>query len=224
MLTLTDSGSGMDETTLERALDPFFTTKPVGKGSGLGLSMAQGIAAQSGGGLTIDSALGRGTSVHIWLPRAEPSAMPAEAVEADDSVTSDQSARAGTVILVVEDDPEVADFAQQCLLDEGFSVVRAGNGQSALTAIRTAHVDLMVADLAMPGMNGLQLAVEVRRLLPRLPVLLATGYADADSFDDGQAKLPTLEKPFKAAQLVAAVTALLALEAGAVETGSINAS
>jgi len=214
--SLTDTGTGMDEATLERALDPFFTTKPVGKGSGLGLSMAQGIAAQSGGGLTIDSVLGRGTTVRIWLPRAEPSATPAETASDGQDLAMDARARVGMVVLVVEDDAEVAEFAQQCLLDEGFSVLRAGDGQSALAIIEAAsRVDVMVADLAMPGMNGLQLATEARRRLPRLPVLLATGYADADSFDGGEAGLPILEKPFKAAQLVAAVAALLPLKAAA---------
>ncbi len=222
-LSLADTGAGMDAATLTRALDPFFTTKPVGKGSGLGLSMAQGIAAQSGGGLTLESALGRGTTVRVWLPRAEPSAAPAGAVTPAATV-ADPRARAGMVILVVEDDPEVADFAQQCLVDEGFSVLRADSGRGALAVIEAApRLDLMVADLAMPGMNGLQLAHEARLLLPRLPVLLATGYADADSFDGGQAGLPILEKPFKAAQLVAAVTALLPRPAPA-QTGPSDAS
>ena len=114
------------------------------------------------------------------------------------------------VVLLVEDDSEVADFAEQCLMDDGFSVLRAENGEAALAAIAAApRIDVMVADLAMPGMNGLQLANKARLLLPALPVLLATGYADADSFDGGQAGLPILQKPFKAAELVVAVTALL---------------
>lgn len=210
-LTLSDTGSGMDEATLARVMEPFFTTKPVGKGSGLGLSMAQGVAAQSGGGLTIDSAPGVGTTVHVWLPRAASK----PAVLADSPIGDDHgnvgNARAGAVILVVEDDPEVGDFAEQCLVDEGFVVIRAENGQLALAVIEQAsRIDLMVADLAMPGMNGLQLAARTRELLPRLPILLATGYADADTFDGGQAKLPILEKPFKAHQLIAAVTGLLA--------------
>ena len=209
-LALSDTGSGMDKATLARVMEPFFTTKPVGKGSGLGLSMAQGVAAQSGGGLTINSAPGAGTTVHIWLPRAASKPVLADSPIADDHGTVG-NIRAGAVILVVEDDPEVGDFAEQCLLDEGFIVIRAENGQLALAVIEQAsRIDLMVADLAMPGMNGLQLAAKTRQLLPRLPILLATGYADADTFDGGQAKLPILEKPFKAHQLIAAVTGLLA--------------
>ncbi len=205
-LSLQDSGVGMDEATLRRVLEPFFTTKPAGKGSGLGLSMAHGVAAQSGGGLAIRSAVGQGTVVTVWLPRAdgEPLKAPTKAAPAA-AVPAVPAARPGRYILLVDDDAEVAEVAQQCLTDEGFEVARCASGAAALALIDSgAPIDLLIADLAMPGMNGVQLAALARRRRPDLPILLATGFSEPADIE-----YKVLEKPFKAAQLLAAVTELL---------------
>ncbi len=209
-ISLQDSGIGMDRATLERVLEPFFTTKPAGKGSGLGLSMAQGVAAQSGGGLAIESRVGEGSTVSMWLPREIAGA------EAEDETAPDGEERAaltpgsGEAILLVDDDPEVAEVARQCLVDEGYAVLHAPDGAAALALLDGGvAIALLIADLAMPGMNGLQLAARARTRRPGLPVLLATGYAETAAIHGSNPGYPVLEKPFKVAQLLEAVAGLL---------------
>ncbi len=216
-ISLSDTGAGMGDQTLARALEPFFTTKPVGQGSGLGLSMAQGVAAQSGGGLLLESRLGFGTTVTVWLPHdagaaaREPLAVPA--AEAARHPGAAAAASPGAVILLVDDDPEVLSAAEYILEFGGHTVCCAEHGAAALALAQAGlRVDLMVADLAMPGMSGVMLADAVRQLQPGLPVLLTTGYAAID-LEPGRASrpdLPVLAKPFKAAQLLEAVARLLA--------------
>ncbi len=216
-ISLSDTGAGMDDRTLARALEPFFTTKPVGQGSGLGLSMAQGVAAQSGGGLLLESRLGFGTTVTVWLPRggevmhSEPIAAPL--AEAGQQLGEAFPLSPGTVILLVDDDPEVLSAAEYILEFGGHTVCRAEHGAAALALVQAGlRVDLMVADLAMPGMSGVMLADAVRQLQPDLPVLLTTGYAaiDLEPGRESRPDLPVLPKPFKAAQLLEAVARLLA--------------
>ncbi len=212
-ISLQDTGIGMDRETLERVLEPFFTTKPAGKGSGLGLSMAQGVAAQSGGGLSIESHVGQGTTVQVWLPRAiaDPSDADDEAERKGPAEPHDAPAqRTGATILLVDDDAEVAEVARQCLADEGYEVLRVGDGTSALALLDGGGaVALLIADLAMPGMNGLQLAARARARRPGLPILLATGYADTAALHGGNPGYPVLEKPFKVGQLLNAVAELI---------------
>jgi signal transduction histidine kinase len=206
-LSLRDTGIGMDEATLAHVLEPFFTTKPAGKGSGLGLSMAHGVAAQSGGGLAIRSTLGQGTVVSVWLPRADrdlldatASTRPAEIVRTGPTAPGSRGS-----ILLVDDDVEVAEVAQQCLQDGGFEVSPCNSGAAALALIDSGcRFDLLIADLAMPGMNGVQLADLARARQPDLAILLATGFGEP-----AKAGYPVLEKPFKAAQLLTAVAELL---------------
>ncbi len=213
-LRLRDEGAGIAPALLARVLEPFFTTKAAGKGSGLGLSMAQGVAVQSGGGLAIESVLGQGTTVSVWLPRDH--APVAAASPAAEPPPPPSVARPGPApsILLVDDDAEVAEVAQQLLRDEGFAVVRADQAAGALALLdEGVPVDLLIADVAMPGVNGLQLADLARARRPGLRVLLATGYAQ-----DGQAMgrnpgFPVLRKPFRAEQLVTAVRRLLEPEA-----------
>jgi PAS domain S-box-containing protein len=205
-LAVSDTGAGMDAATLERAFEPFFTTKPVGKGSGLGLSMVHGFAAQSGGDVRIVSRPGEGTTVFVWLPRAH---APATA-EPDIPPPPSAAIERGATILLVDDDPDVAAFAQLCLEGGSYRVFRAESGPAGLELLgRIGPVDLLVADLAMPGMDGAQLAAEARRRHPGLRVLLATGYADASALESAAAAFPVLHKPFKSAQLLASVAAIL---------------
>ncbi len=204
-ITVRDSGSGMDEQTRVHAFEPFFTTKPVGKGSGLGLSMVHGVTVQSGGGAAIESAPGAGTTVILWFPCADAE----EQAPVETRSPRFAWAGGGGRVLVVDDDPDVLSFAAACLEEAGYEVTRAGSGEDALTMLEQADQDLLIADLGMPGMSGLQLAAAARARWPALRVLIATGYADTADLSIGDQQLPVLGKPFKAAELVARVADLL---------------
>ena len=175
MLSVTDNGSGMDEATQSRLFEPFFTTKAPGKGTGLGLSTVYGIVKQSGGHITVDSEVGRGTSFRVYLPRVE-------AAEIPDSASSRQGVVApGTeTLLLVEDQQEVRQLALQVLEIYGYKVLAAANGDQALEIARAnPDIDLMVTDVVMPGMTGPQLAQNLLEIRPNLKVIFMSGYADA---------------------------------------------
>jgi CheY-like chemotaxis protein len=209
-LTVRDTGTGMPEDVLAHACEPFFTTKPVGKGTGLGLSQVYGFVNQSDGIVRLESAVGEGTAVHLYLPRFDgdaPSATldPAPPVEA--------CTRAATVLLV-EDEAPIRAFVAEALSELGCRVIAAVDGPSGLAALREAApvLDMMVADVGLPGgLNGRQLADAARELVPTLPVLLITGYAgDAlgpGALPDGMA---LMTKPFRLDDLVAQLGAMLA--------------
>lgn len=209
VLSVTDTGAGMDEATLARATEPFFTTKGIGKGTGLGLSMVHGLAAQSGGKLVLKSAQGIGTSAELWLPAVtavSPGPMPPPTTEA--AGPSGESARRRTV-LVVDDDPLVLESTTVMLEDIGHIAIKAASGNEALRILHDGtNVDLVVTDQSMPGMTGVQLAGELRRLQPDLPIILATGYGDRAEVLE--ATLPLLGKPFDQAALAAAICACVA--------------
>ena len=192
VVAVTDTGQGMDEATLARAMEPFFTTKGVGQGTGLGLPMVHGLAAQSGGRLMLRSRPGHGTTAEIWLPvgQAQP-----RAVEAARDTIRPEKAVERLSVLVVDDEPLVLVNAAAMLKDLGHWVMEAASGQQALDLLRNGSpVDLVITDQAMPGMTGVQLAGRIRTEWPDLPVLLATGYADLPSGTD--ADLIRLSKPF----------------------------
>ncbi|WP_419899088.1 response regulator [Roseomonas sp. USHLN139] len=177
-LDVTDTGTGMDAATLAQAAEPFFTTKPKDQGTGLGLAMATGFAEQSGGALAIDSAPGRGTRVSLWLPEADEATLrrsppPQAGAELPE----------GARVLLVDDEPLVRRLLAEWLRERGLVVVEAEGGRDALALLaREAAFDLMITDLAMPGMDGLQLVAAVRARQPRLPALLLTGHpGDADA-------------------------------------------
>jgi signal transduction histidine kinase len=201
VLSVTDTGVGMDEATLARAADPFFTTKGLGKGTGLGLSMVHGLAAQSDGKLVLLSAPGKGTTAELWLPRAEETALP-RMVEAQAPEPPGPARR--LTVLVVDDDPLVLASTTAMLEDLGHAVVEAISGRQALEILRAgARVDLVVTDQSRPAMTGVHLAGEVRQLRPMLPVLLATGYAErAEVMGSG---LPIMAKPFDQPALAKAI-------------------
>jgi PAS domain S-box-containing protein len=174
-VTVADNGSGMAPAVLQRATEPFFTTKPVGQGTGLGLSMAKGFAEQSGGCLTLQSELGRGTTVEMWLPQALAMVvcLPEEVAEL---VVADQK-RAR--ILLVDDDKFVRQLLAEELRAIGHVVEQASNGKAAPDRLLAKDdIDVLITDLSMPGIDGLQLIRQAQQHAPDLPAILITGYAD----------------------------------------------
>jgi signal transduction histidine kinase/ActR/RegA family two-component response regulator len=173
---VTDTGTGMSSDVRAKVFEPFFTTKGPNKGSGLGLSQVLGFAKQSGGGVRIESRVGEGTAVHIYLPRAE-----GQRAEPSPAAPRGQPARAapGATILLVDDDNAVREVTRAMLHDLGYQVLEAGSGGAALDLlVREPNVALLVVDFAMPGMNGAELARQVQAKWPALPILFVTGFAD----------------------------------------------
>ncbi|MGG5821215.1 ATP-binding protein [Falsiroseomonas sp. HW251] len=210
-LSVADTGAGMDAATLARASEPFFTTKPPGRGTGLGLAMARGFAEQSGGTLAIGSAPGRGTTVTLWLPRSEI----AERAPAPDFALA---ARGAPRVLLVDDEPLVRETLAAELAERGWRVEQVSEGPAALAVLQSVEepFDLLVTDLSMPGMNGLALIRAARRQLPGLPAVLLTGLvgdgtaaqtALAEAMRGGPFAL--LRKPIDARDLAARAEALL---------------
>ena len=208
-LAVCDTGSGMSETTLARVLEPFFTTKEVGKGTGLGLSMAYGFARQSGGHLRIESSLGRGTTVTIYLPRYTGEG----AVEEAPARRDRPPARPGEIVLVVEDDADVRAYTCEALAELGYGVRAVGDGPAAVEALADdARLDLVFTDVVLAGpMNGRDIAQEVRRLRPDTPVLFTSGYARDAIVAQGRLEegVELLAKPFDMAVLACRVRDLL---------------
>jgi PAS domain S-box-containing protein len=197
-LTMRDTGEGMDEATLQRAMEPFFTTKGSGKGTGLGLSMVHGVAEQSGGWFTLRSRKGEGTSAELWLPAAEkqgPTIGRSER-QANDAAVDQVS----LVVMAVDDDRLVLTNTVAMLDDLGHTGIAAWSGKEALEILRQrGSVDVVVTDYAMPHMTGLQLANAIKREWPELPVIIATGFAEMES--EAQSIRPKLTKPFTQAEL-----------------------
>jgi len=212
-MAVTDTGTGMDRTTVERAMEPFFTTKPQDKGTGLGLPMAKGFAEQSGGGLAIESAPGEGTTVTIWLPVAD---VRTEAAQIQPGLA--HLAGLARRVLMVDDEDMVREVLVASLEDAGFAVLAAGSGAEALALLDAEEpVDALVADLAMPGMGGLAFIREAQVRRPGLPAVLLTGYAgDAGEADHlavsgaPPGAFSLLRKPVSVAQLVDRIEMVLA--------------
>ncbi|HWH17150.1 MAG TPA: PAS domain-containing protein [Allosphingosinicella sp.] len=201
-LSVADTGVGMDEATLEKAVEPFFSTKGIGKGTGLGLSMVHGLAAQLGGALHIASKPGLGTKVELWLPIAEE-----PGPEAEQKDTADGIARSGTALLV--DDEELVRTSTADMLGElGYKVIEADSAEAALQLLGDGlRPDLLVTDHLMPGMPGTDLARELVQRFPGTPVLIVSGYADVEGIAP---EWPRLAKPFRQGELAIAVAALVA--------------
>lgn len=207
VLSVIDSGEGMDEATLSHAMEPFFTTKGVGKGTGLGLSMVHGMAEQLGGRLVLKSSIGEGTTAEIWLPIA--SGMDAQPVHDDPTPAPREMAVETKRVLVVDDDQLVRVNTSAMLEELGHSVIEAASANEALQHIRKGpDVDLVITDHAMPAMTGAELAATLKTERPGLPVLLVTGYAELPEGVDPA--LPKLGKPFSLDQLANAVARQIA--------------
>ncbi len=208
-ISIADTGRGMDEATRRRAIEPFFSTKGIGQGTGLGLSMAHGLALQLGGGLTIDSAPGAGTTVTIWLPESLEPAASGEMLAG----RSEPAPRTGAVLLV-DDEEYIRVVAVDMLTELGFEVREADSAEAALRALDEGlRPDLLITDHLMPGVTGVELANAVCARLPATKVLIVSGFAEAEGLD---LALPRLTKPFVQSELAAA---LAALELGFIAAG-----
>jgi signal transduction histidine kinase/ActR/RegA family two-component response regulator len=202
-IRVADTGFGMSPEIVARAFDPFFSTKDVGKGTGLGLSQVYGFALQSGGRCEIESEVDRGTTVTLLLPITE------EPVAPRDSDSKDENMGAGSV-LMVEDDETVGALVEEMLSDLGYDVVRVSNAHDALTKLAdgAASVDVVFSDIIMPGrMSGIDLAREVKRRRPDLPVLLTTGYGGHEEIEAHD--FPVLRKPYERHELGAALSRVM---------------
>lgn len=202
IIAIEDTGTGIPPEILGRVFEPFFTTKAQGQGTGLGLAMVFGLLRQSGGTIRIDSEVGRGTRVDLYLPRShEP--LDADQAAGPDAVPLRRRAR----ILVVDDDPQVRHVTASFLSRFGHDPVEVPSAETALARLEAERYDLVVADLAMPGMTGLDLAEQVRARWPALPFLIVTGHAEAARIPPSYA---VLEKPFPSTEIGARVAVLLA--------------
>ena len=196
VISVSDTGTGMNPEVLQRALDPFFSTKPAGQGTGLGLSMVYAFARQSGGGIRMESAVNVGTVVRLFLPRYEGGLLPL-AQTADDDHEAYSTVK-GNVILV-DDEAPLRNLLSEVLSTVGYRVIPTADGESALRALETSgEVHLLVADVGLPGgMNGKQLAERARSIRPDLKVMYITGYAE-ERMPSGSAGAPdVMFKPFK---------------------------
>jgi CheY-like chemotaxis protein len=201
-VSVSDTGMGMDATTLARAVEPFFTTKGVGKGTGLGLSMIHGFAVQSGGTLRLRSEVGKGTTAEAWLPQGE------AVVGGPTSDEAPQPDRRACTVLLVEDDPLVMAATAAMLEDLGHTMVEAASGEVALAALRRDDtIDLVVTDHAMSVMTGLELAEHIRVDWPTLPILLASGHAELP--ERAGLAIPRLTKPFRRDELEHAIASVV---------------
>jgi len=178
VVSVTDTGTGMAPDVLARAFDPFYTTKPMGQGTGLGLSMIHGYVEQSGGHVLLRSEIGQGTTVTIYLPRYLGMTVSDEEVRA---AAPPPSAAASIAVLLVEDEPIVRMLTVEMLSDQGYTVLEAHSGRSGLSIVESgARIDLLITDVGLPGgMDGRQLANAVRQQRPDLKVLFTTGYAES---------------------------------------------
>jgi PAS domain S-box-containing protein len=206
-IAVSDNGMGMDEETCQRVFEPFFTTKALGHGTGLGLATAYGIVQESGGAIALETELGRGTTFRLLLPRAASVAVKPEVERASASLEGSET------LLLVEDERSVRRFVARALEERGYSVLEAENGEAGLRlGQRSAgEIDLLVTDLDMPGLNGLDLARQLRVARPALPVLLLSGYArdQLQELHEGLGGVLFLQKPFGEETLLSEVRELL---------------
>jgi PAS domain S-box-containing protein len=194
-VTVKDTGTGMSPEVVARAIEPFFTTKEVGKGTGMGLSQVYGFAQQSGGDLVIDSRLGQGTSISLYLPALE-----------DDSLEESADHRQSIEkALVVDDQPDVLNIAVEVFRSLGYEVLSANNGKDALDTLkRTPDIDVLFSDVVMPEMNGIELAKHARVLNPAMKILLASGYPSPAlrTKDDDLSQFGFIAKPYRLTEIM----------------------
>jgi len=198
-IEVADTGAGMTPAVLARAFEPFFTTKGQGKGTGLGLAQVYGFARQSGGTVRIVSAENEGTVITLYLPRTTEVADPV-AIERLAQATGSRQR-----ILVVDDDNDVRGVAAQMIEEIGYQVVAAASGSEALTEFGRASFDLVLTDVVMPGMSGVDLARRIRAVAPAMPLLFASGYADVATFGDELAAETVLKKPYRIGEVAARI-------------------
>ena len=201
-----DTGEGMAPDVLERATEPFFSTKPLGKGTGLGLAQVYGIARQSGGTEQMESEPGRGTTVRLLLPAVSPEEVGEDDDEGRAHILPQPQAK-GVKVLVVDDDSDVRAFLSAALEGLGYTVVEAEDGVEGMEKVEEVIPDILLLDYAMPQMNGADVARAVRRSHPHLPIIFVTGYAESGQLEAALGgEVPLLRKPFTVAQLAAVIT------------------
>jgi signal transduction histidine kinase len=208
LVSVSDTGTGMPPEVIARAFDPFFTTKPPGKGTGLGLSQVYGLVRQMGGDVDIVSKPGQGTTIRLHLRRGY--VAPASGIEAPRISTNGHSER----ILVVDDDHDVRNIMTSFLSEIGYVVHEAEHGEAALAMQKSVDPQLMIIDFAMPGTNGAEVVKAARAAQPTLPILFVSGYADSAALEAAMGSAPFLRKPFRPAELAAAVRAAIEETAG----------
>jgi two-component system cell cycle sensor histidine kinase/response regulator CckA len=193
-LSVADTGIGMSPETVARIFEPFFTTKEEGRGTGLGLAMVYGIVEQAGGAMDVDSEVGRGTTFHAYFPHTSDHAEELEPVPDVGPV------RGTETVLLVEDEPRVAMLIASSLTKAGYTVLQAVHGKGALDIVHghAGHIDLLLTDVVMPGMNGRELAEQVLRVRKDIPVLYMSGYSDDAILRSGiqTATAQFIQKPF----------------------------
>jgi hypothetical protein len=208
LLSVSDTGVGMDEETRRRIFEPFFTTKAAAQGTGLGLSTVYGIVQQSGGAITVHSAVNAGTAFKIYLPRVE---APATALPVGRPVSEVE--RGTETILLVEDDPALRGLTHEVLTDAGYRVLQAASGPEAMALVDNyiGRIDLLVTDVVMPRMNGLELARRLDEIRPGLPTLYLSGYAPGAVAREGMLdpRRVFMTKPLRPAELTHKVRDLL---------------
>jgi len=206
-IAVIDTGPGMNDATLQRAMEPFFTTKGAGKGTGLGLSMVHGLAAQSQGHFVLKSKEGEGTTAELWLPVAVMDTTQSAAV-ASTANTPAASHQQSLEILLVDDDPLVLISTGAMLEDLGHHVVAAADGHAALAFLaQGTRFDLVITDMAMPDMTGIELAGNIEALYPKLPIILSSGFAEISL--DLKTTLTRLPKPFDQSALAKVIAETL---------------
>jgi two-component system cell cycle sensor histidine kinase/response regulator CckA len=212
LIEVIDTGSGIPKENLTKIFEPFFTTKPVGQGTGLGLSTVYGVVKQTGGFITVESELGRGTAFQVYLPRYATSVAAVETIEEPDrAATRDVTGQ--DTILLVEDEDAVRSFAARALRMRGYTVLEAPGGEAGLDIVRSqaGAIDLLITDVVMPNMDGPTLVRAARQLRPDMRIIFMSGYAE-DAFRRNEEKaedLHFLPKPFGLKQLVAKVKEVL---------------
>ncbi|HET7281612.1 MAG TPA: response regulator [Sphingomicrobium sp.] len=208
-IAVEDTGTGISPEHLEKVMEPFFTTKEMGKGSGLGLSMVYGFAKQSNGAFRLESEMGKGTTAELWLPRAPEQAKPSRS-----AVEPEQVQLRPLKVLLVDDHPEVRSTTAAVLEDAGHQVRQSDNGADALALLKKGdcNFDLLITDYAMPYLSGTDLLREARLLCPDVPALLITGYAETEKIGDRPAGVEMLLKPFTPAALEGAMVRACGLE------------
>ena len=203
-IAVADTGSGIAPDVLEKVMEPFFTTKELGKGSGLGLSMVYGFVTQSNGTFRIESELGAGTTAALWLPRAPGVSAP---IERAPSRPKRRAKIRKLTILLVDDHSEVRSTTAAVLADSGHEVIEAANGAEAFQALeeRDCNCDLLITDYAMPHISGTDVVRKARQLCPNVPALIITGYAESDAIGDRPDGVEILLKPFTPTTLEGAI-------------------
>ncbi|TPJ79042.1 response regulator [Mesorhizobium sp. B2-6-2] len=216
VLTVKDTGAGIPKEILTKVVEPFFTTKPVGKGTGLGLSTVYGFMKQSGGALRIDSLVGRGTSMELWLPRS--AEQPSDNVADPDGerVLVEAAGKAFPSLLLIDDSSGLRQLTAESLRQHGFTVTCAAGGAEALAIIeRTPHeFDVIVTDFAMPLVSGVEVIRFARNLRSDWPAVMITGYADAEAISNRPSDVPLVNKPFREKDLIESILRVSALKPG----------